>query len=167
MTHHAHQVMRKLDNGQVHIETRNDEPTMTQQQFKDECDINNIVKKFNTTGQFTHLTSRTGQYADFSLITDYQDMLQTVQYAQEAFGSLPAEVRAQFRNDPGNLLQFIQDEKNYEKAQELGLLDAEKVKAKAAKRENASNAKTRSAAQATTPPTDPGAQAHEKGSKGS
>lgn len=109
--------------GRVRVYTKNTEPSLTQQQFKDECDINNIMKKYQSTGQFTHLTSRKGVYADFSQITDYQSMLHQVQYAQEAFSSLPAELRQRFRNDPGQLLAFLQDKRNYDEAIQLGLLE--------------------------------------------
>lgn len=107
----------------VRVQTINTEPTMTQQQFKDECDINNIMKKFgNDPVAFQALTRPGGQYADFSHITDYQGMLDTVLEAQHAFESLPAPTRARFRNDPGNLLSFLQDEKNRDEAVSLGLL---------------------------------------------
>lgn len=108
--------------GRVRVRTHNQEPTLTQQQFKDECDINNIIKKYENTGEFTHRTSKVGQYADFSNIQDYQTMVETVQYAQEAFSSLPATVRARFENDPGKLLEFVQDSKNYDEGVKLGIV---------------------------------------------
>lgn len=117
------QVMTKRDNGTWRVQTINDEPSMTQQQFKEECDVNNIVKKFTNTGEFLHVTSKQGRYADFSEIQDYQGMLDTVIAAEEAFMSLPAQVRAKFRNDPGKLIEFLQDPKNEEEARSLGLLN--------------------------------------------
>lgn len=114
-------VVRK--NGTLRVQSINNEPTLAQQQFKDECDINNIMKKYSTTGEFTHLTSKEGVYADFSQITDYRDMLDTVIYAQDAFNALPAEMRKRFDNDPGKLLEFIQDNKNYDEGVKLGLLN--------------------------------------------
>ncbi len=41
----------------------------TQQSFRDECDINNILRKFNVTGQLP-IGSVQPQYGDFSGITD-------------------------------------------------------------------------------------------------
>lgn len=109
--------------GRMVVETINLEPTLTQQQFKDDCDINNIVAKFSNTGEFKHLTKKTGVYADFSEIRDYQEMLETVKYGQEAFASLPAKTRARFANNPGELLSFIQDPKNKDEAIAIGLID--------------------------------------------
>lgn len=116
------QIVSKRKDGSLSIKTVNLEPTKTQQQFKDECDINNIMKKYSSTGEFTHLTSKQGIYADFSQITDYRDMVETVQYAKDAFASLPADVRARFGNDPAQLLNFVQDDKNYDEGVKLGLV---------------------------------------------
>jgi len=108
--------------GRVRVQSHNILPTKTQQNFKDECDINNIMAQYSKTGQFTHVTSRQGQYADFSNITDYQEMLDTVRYADQAFMTLPAQIRSRFGNDPGQLLAFVQDSKNYDEGVKLGLV---------------------------------------------
>jgi len=114
--------------GSLNVMTINDEPSLTQQQFKDECDINNIMKKYSSTREFQHLTSKVGQYADFTKLTSYQDMLHSVLAAQDAFASLPAEIRKRFRNDPGELLAFIQDDKNYDEALKLGIVESKTPK---------------------------------------
>jgi len=134
--------------GRIRVQTVNKEPSLTQQQFKDECDINNIVKRYNQTGEFLHLTSKQGRFADFSDITDYQTMLDTVARAQEAFASLPANVRTKFSNDPGRLLEFIQDKNNYAEGVELGLLTPKPptpTSQKAPTSKNESNDKTEGA----------------------
>lgn len=111
------------ENGRIGVCTVNDEPSLTQQQFAEECDINNIMKRYKDTGEFRHLTSRQGQYADFTEIQDYRAMLDTVRYADEAFMALPAEVRKRFKNDPALLISFLQDTKNRGEAESLGLID--------------------------------------------
>lgn len=128
MKHEHQKIYTHPLTGRTVVETINEEPSMTQQQYKDECDINNIMKKYTSTGQFTHVTSKKGIYGDFSEIKDYQGMLDTVMMAQDAFATLPAEVRSRFRNDPGYLLDFLQDEKNYDEALKLGLVN-EKIAA--------------------------------------
>lgn len=124
---HPEQIKSTRENGTLDIGTLNTEPSLAQQQFKDECDINNIMKKYQTTGQFTHLTSATGVYADFSQITDYQEMLDTVRYAQEAFSALPAEMRLRFNNNPGELLTFLQDPNNRAEGESLGLINKQNL----------------------------------------
>lgn len=121
--HDRNQKITIHKSGQVSVSTINEDPSLTQQQFKEECDINNIMKKYQQTGQFLHLTGKQGVYSDFSELTDYQSMLHKVFNAQEAFQSLPAQVRARFQNDPGQLINFIQDKNNYDEALSLGLLN--------------------------------------------
>lgn len=124
--------------GRVRVKTINAEPTKTQQQFKDECDINNIMKRYASTGEFLHLTKKKGVYGDFSQIDDYQGMLDKVQQAQEAFMTLPADVRTRFQNDPGSLISFLQDEKNHDEGVKLGLINP-KI-AETIKRDDSNNA---------------------------
>lgn len=117
------QVIYDKGNGRIGVKTVNNEPTKTQQQFKDECDINNIIARYEKTGELSHLSGRKGAFTDLSDVTDYQGMLHTVIQAEEAFMTLPAVVRTRFRNDPGQLLSFLQDPKNKDEAIKLGLID--------------------------------------------
>jgi len=115
-------IMIKRADGSVRVATVNDEPSLTQQSFKDQVDVNNIVKKYQTTGEWLHLTKKQGIYADVSEITDYQESLYKIARAQDAFMSLPGDLRQQFGNDPAQLLAFLQDPANREKAQQMGLI---------------------------------------------
>lgn len=99
----------------------------TQQQFKDQCDVNKIVAKYKTTGQWLHLTGKRGVFADVSQIGDYHESLNKIQSANAAFAALPAELRLRFNNDPGKLLEFIQDPKNYDEGVKLGIFEPKKL----------------------------------------
>jgi len=112
----------KHENGQIKIQTINTEPSMTSQQFKEQCDVNNIMKKYRLTGELSHLKKTQGQYMDLTSLPDYQTALQTVIDANSAFESLPAHVRKSFQNDPKQLLQFVADPNNKEEAIKLGLI---------------------------------------------
>lgn len=81
------------------------------------CDINTILQKYNR-----GIMPRTmqGHYSDVSQIGDYQTSLARVQIAQEAFASLPANLRRELNNDPSNLETWILE--NRERAIELGML---------------------------------------------
>lgn len=98
-----------------------EDPSLAVQASKDECDINNIVKKYLRTGELPG--QREGIYADLSGFGDLRDMMHAVNEAQQAFMELPAEVRRFFDNDPTKLVEFAQDDRNYDKAVELGLID--------------------------------------------
>lgn len=100
------------------------EPSKTMQSAAPECDIYNIINQFNTTGLVTHLAHGTPQYGDVSEVPDYQAALEVIMTAEEQFGALPANVRREFDNDPGKMLEFIQNPDNYERGVELGLFVA-------------------------------------------
>ena len=103
-------------------------PSRTQQSFKSECDINNILRQFNVTGQLP-AGSVQPQYGDFSGITDYQSALNAVMSAQDSFLALPAKVRAKFGNDPALFVEFASDEANKDEMKALGLLREETAQA--------------------------------------
>ena len=97
------------------------DPTLAQQQFRDECDINNILERFNVTGQLP-VTPLEPQFGDFSGIRDYQSALNAVMSAQDSFDQLPARVRERFANDPAAFVDFCLDESNRDEMKALGLL---------------------------------------------
>lgn len=104
------------------VQTINNQPSMTQQQFKNQCDVNQILKKFEKTGMISHLNNNAGNYGDFSTIQNFQSNLNMILNAQSSFDALPSEVRKRFGNNPNNLIEFVQDNSNYEEALKLGLV---------------------------------------------
>lgn len=80
---------------------------LTKQSMKDECDINNIVAKYEKTGVLTHLNATQATYADVSELGGYRDALDKVRAAEEVFMALPSELRAKFDNDPAKYLDFM------------------------------------------------------------
>lgn len=110
-----------------------DEP-LVKQSFKDEVDVNNIIDKYMRTGVLPETRDIVGQYLDLINIPDYQSALNTVIQAEEMFDSLPAQVRDRFRNNPQELLDFVADDKNYDEAIKLGLLDAAAVERRSPKK---------------------------------
>lgn len=99
----------------------NSEPTRTQQQFKNDVNVNNIMKKYHRTREITHLNSRQGKYADISTAQDYFDSMNVISNATSAFNQLPSDIRKRFHNDPGALLEFIHNPENYDEAVKLGI----------------------------------------------
>jgi phage internal scaffolding protein len=99
-----------------------EEPSLAQQHFKEECDINSILERFNITGLLPQ-SPLSPRYGDFSGIGDYHSALNRVIAAQDEFEALPAQIRARFDNDPAQLIEFLADEKNRPEAEELGLVE--------------------------------------------
>lgn len=99
-----------------------EEPSLAQQHFKDECDINTILQRFNITGMLPE-SPLSPRYGDFTGINDYHTALNRVMAAQDEFELLPAQIRARFDNDPSKLIEFLEDETNRPEAEELGLVE--------------------------------------------
>ena len=102
------------------------EPSLTQQQFKDECDITHIMVRYRETGFLTDpLKPGTvkPQFGDFSTAADFMEAQNIIVRARENFEALPSHVREEFGNDPARMLSFLEKESNYERAVELGLVE--------------------------------------------
>jgi len=101
------------------------QPSRTKQSFKDECDINLIMKRFKRVMNADFLQKFNGfvggQFGDFSEVTDYRSALDQVRQAQGVFEALPAIVRKRFNNDPALFLDFCHDPKNSDELVTLGL----------------------------------------------
>lgn len=56
---------------------------------------------------------------------DYSDAKNIIIKANQEFDRLPSKIRDFFDNDPSIMMNFLRDEKNMKKAEELGLLKKE------------------------------------------
>lgn len=74
------------------------------------ADINNIVAKAVETGQLPARMSKK-PLEKFPPEMTYQDALDKVNHAREAFEQLPALTRDKFKNDPANLLHALENPK--------------------------------------------------------
>lgn len=97
----------------------------TKQSFLKECDINNIVKAFSSTGQWNHVSAKAAQgyYADLPSDLDYQTAQNIFLEAERAFMSLPSKIRDRFKNEPAAFLEFMGNPENKAEAIQLGLLN--------------------------------------------
>lgn len=93
----------------------------TKQADKAACDINNILARFEKTGQLPQMISRDARYGDFSDVATYDQAMMVVAHAQEQFDALDAVVRKRFGNDPAQMLEFCSDPKNKDEMIKLGL----------------------------------------------
>jgi phage internal scaffolding protein len=99
-----------------------EDASLAQQHFKEECDINTILQKFNITGLLPE-NSLSPRYGDFTGIGDYHTAMNRVFAVQEEFEALPAQIRARFNNDPANLIEFLDNSDNRPEAEKLGLVE--------------------------------------------
>lgn len=106
----------------VRVPTVIEGESLTRQAHQQECDINQIMAKWQKTGIIEHVNEFEGQYGDFTdLPADYQSALNQVMAAQEMFESLPSTVRRKFDNDPGKFLEFVDNPENAGELVEMGL----------------------------------------------
>lgn len=94
----------------------------TKQAFKDQVNVNKIMKKYQKGQMIDHFTTVQPFYGDVSEIGSYQEALALVMRADELFSAMSSEVRDRFRNDPANMISFLADEKNRDEAVKLGLI---------------------------------------------
>ena len=64
------------------------EDAVTQQCFKDECDINILLTKFAVTGHLPE-NVRVPQYVDFEEAFDFHSSMNVIRAAEEAFNAMP------------------------------------------------------------------------------
>lgn len=102
---------------------RCEDPTLAQQQFRDDCNLNTIMERYERTGQLTHFREVAASYGDFTKVPDYQSALNIVIAGRETFAALPANIRSRFDNDPSKFVDFCSDESNRDELRSLGLLE--------------------------------------------
>lgn len=98
----------------------------TDQTFKEECDIHHIIANFGVTGLVDSPGSHdpeTLQYGDTTLLPDYETACNLVASVNQEFSELPSKVRAEFGNDPRQLLDALTstDSTVVSRLEELGL----------------------------------------------
>lgn len=91
--------------------------TLTQQQFREEADINTIVRRFGLTGELPQ-AGGPGMFGDFTGISDLESAIERVDEIRERFAALDPVVRDRFRNDPREMYRQL-----------AGVSDEELVKA--------------------------------------
>lgn len=97
------------------------QPSLTKQSFKDECDINRIMARYQSTGLLPNVNEMPPQYLDVTEY-DFQAHQNFIAGANSLFHELPSAIRARFQNNPGEFLDFCSHEKNRPELAEMGLL---------------------------------------------
>lgn len=114
-------VIIKRKNGTRRVVSVNQQPSLTDQSFKMDCDTNTIMEKFRRTGNIPHIAKRAGVFADVSNVQDLLPSLLKVKAAETEFNQMDAKVRRRFDNSTTKMLSFLDDPRNNAEAIELGL----------------------------------------------
>lgn len=103
----------------------NEGPSMTRQEFADECDINKLMERYEGAGGLPPPPG-TAFYLDAADLPDnYMDVMNIMNDAGNAFMTLPAKVRKEFDNDPTKFVEFALNKDNLAKMREWGLAPEE------------------------------------------
>ena len=105
--------------------TINNEPSLTQQQFTRQADVNEIVRRFapGMDPGAVSIPTDPRAYGDLTHApTSLRDVLDIARRAEQAFMALPAETRAQYHNDPVEFHNFVSDPANLEECFKRGVL---------------------------------------------
>lgn len=98
------------------------EEKRTKSEFAKDCDINLIMARYKKTGLLPESArAAAAQYGDFSELPTFAEMQERTMAANELFAALPATVRKQFDNDPGQFLAAADTKEGRELMVKLGL----------------------------------------------
>lgn len=104
---HAYTTPRK----RVPLDCSADKGKGAKQSMKDECDINNILAKYQVSGQIDHVNKYRPKYG-FATSLDFREALELTRSANAMFAELPSSVREKFHNNPAEFLDYAQDPAN-------------------------------------------------------
>lgn len=106
-------------------------PSLTQQEFKESCDINNILAKFSVQAQALGvepsqlMPQDQGTYGDFSNLDDFQTAQNKIAFLNDQFSNLPSDVRRRFGDNLNNFITAISDPTRIDELGELGVWNKE------------------------------------------
>ena len=96
-------------------------------EFKDECDINNTMKRFEQTGVLPDAGYKEPMYLDCTSVPDFISAQKVVAKVNQQFEGMSAEIQNKFGNAE-NMLDWVSNPENEEEAVKLGLLTSDKSK---------------------------------------
>ena len=96
-------------------------PSLTRQEFSDDCDINVLMAKYEATGILPTNNAGEPRYLHVSDVPDLMEAHRILQDATQSFMLLPATVRRDFDNDPIKFINFAENPANIDKLREWKL----------------------------------------------
>ena len=90
------------------------------QEFKDDADLNSIMRKFQKSGSIDHAQIYQGTYGVASP-HQLHEAMNLVTHADTMFNELPSSIRNKFKNNAVDFLEYVQNPANAEEAKSLGI----------------------------------------------
>lgn len=118
----ARKLYSSCDPNRIDVSISEWEPSKTSQEFADECDVNNIMARYQVTGVLPVNSRGEPHYFNWQDAPDnLQDALNALNEASSSFMALPAIVRKEFDNDPVKFTEFATKPDSIGKLREWGL----------------------------------------------
>lgn len=112
---------------QLRVSFETEGESLTEQQFAEETQILNKIRKFDSQGFFDSINRNPAQYNDFTQVRDLSDAIEQIEDARDAFLTIPSDIRKKFNNSPSEFFDFASKESNYDELVKLGLATAKIV----------------------------------------
>ncbi len=90
----------------------------TKQSFRDETDINKILKRAQKSGTISHLNRYEARYGDFAGFDFFEAQMKLIQ-GREIFDALPSEIRNEFNQSQAEFFDYVNDPANVKRVGEL------------------------------------------------
>lgn len=107
--------------GKIVFDPVSDEPSLTDESFKQECDIDFIISNFVQRG--INPPEHQVQYGKQFTSEDFVRSMETVAECKSAFEELPAIEKEKFNNSVTNFLDFVSNPENLRYSYEHGYID--------------------------------------------
>lgn len=115
------------ENGSRSMKLKCEEKTKTQQNFKDDTDVNKILEKYCRTGELPKFYKKP-EFGDFSTSLEFQEAQNILAHATQQFDQLPSKIKKRFSYDPSAFLEFMHDQNNIPEMVKLGLANPSSIK---------------------------------------
>lgn len=109
-------------------------PSLTSQEFKEECNINVLLKKYAVQANLLGMPlsevipqPSAENFGDFTNVEEFQQSMNRVAEVKGMFDALPSDIRQRCGNDPANFLRMCQDENNFKEFADRGIFDKVQV----------------------------------------
>jgi len=98
--------------------------TAASQHYRDDNNPNQIMRRYNSTGQITgHYRNQQQQFIDCGVaLQQFEDAREMSCQVEANFNNLPVKVRAAFDYSPSKLLQAMENPEQRTKLEKLGVL---------------------------------------------
>lgn len=106
---------------QLRVTFQTEGESLTEQQFAEESQILNKIRKYDSQGFFDTINRNPAQYNDFTQVRDLADAIDQIEQARDAFQTIPSDIRKKFNNSPSEFFDFASKESNYDELVKLGL----------------------------------------------